>query len=110
MCEDLSKRSVLLLAVVVIGLAKEPGHAQQRPGEALVSIPTVDLTDDQFLKGDRADARPLTLTGRLQWPAGNLPSPAVILLGGSDRSGNASAWSWAEYLNGVGVATLRLDS
>ncbi|MCO6393032.1 hypothetical protein GTW25_18590 [Aliihoeflea aestuarii] len=84
---------------------------QSGPPVETVSFGSLTMSDTQFLSGDLAGAEPVTLTGRLQLPAAETqPVPAVILLHGSDGPGSAVTWHWANVLNGIGIATLRVDS
>ncbi len=76
----------------------------------IVEFTSLDLTDDQLLSGDVAEARQVTLSGKLQFPEGAGPAPLVILLHGSDGPGSAAVWNWAKLLNEVGIATLGIDS
>ena len=72
-------------------------------------IDSVTLTGEQFLTGD-ANGKPVTIAGELRIPrAGNDRLPAVVLVHGSGGV-NASHARWAQELNGIGVATLILDT
>ncbi|TIL61593.1 MAG: hypothetical protein E5Y81_21945, partial [Mesorhizobium sp.] len=79
------------------------------PDETL-SVPSLTLTDEQFLRGDTANGVPVTLTGELRFPNWDERLPAVVLLHGSDGAKSGSAFQWAAFLNKMGIATLRLDS
>ncbi|WP_353646159.1 hypothetical protein [Mesorhizobium sp. WSM2239] len=99
---------------VALFLLLAPGAelwAQAAPPEEIVAFSSLTMTDEQFLKGKEADAKPVMLSAKLQLPS---PSgdrfPAVILLDGSGGPGNAMAWNWAKVLNRIGIATLRIDS
>src|SRR2546428_3421480 len=73
------------------------------------SIDSVTLTGEQFLTGD-TKGKPVMLAGELRIPRpGNDRLPAVILVHGSGGV-NASHERWAQELNGIGVATLILDT
>jgi dienelactone hydrolase len=99
--------------VVLLGLSGWPALAQAQanlPPEERVALSSLTLTDDQFVQGDTGAGIAVTLSARFQLPAGPPPFPAVILLHGSDGPGNAAAWSWGSFLNGMGIATLRIDS
>jgi len=73
------------------------------------AVPTLTLSDQQFLTGDK-NARPVTIAGVLRIPrTGTERLPAVILLHGSGGvGGNVDRWS--QELNGIGVATFVTDS
>ena len=74
----------------------------------LHALPSLTLTDRQFLTGDAAGAS-VTLTAALRLPTPMGTCPAVILLHGS---GGVSGYvdDWSRFLNGLGVATLLVDS
>lgn len=74
-------------------------------------IPSLTLTDEQFLRGDKMAGVPVELSAVLQLPGGDPgPLPAVVLLHGSGGYGSGSVDSWAETFNALGIATLALDS
>ena len=101
------------LAFLLILVTPGPVHVQAQaklPPEERVEIPSLTLTDDQFLQDGKASGTTVTLTGRLQLPAGSQPHPAVVLLHGSGGPANAGIARWTDVLNGMGVATMRVDS
>ncbi|MEE1613108.1 acetylxylan esterase [Microvirga sp. CF3016] len=101
----------LAFLLILVTTGPVPVRAQAKlPPEERVEIPSRTLTDDQFLQGDQASGAPVTLTGSLQRPAGSGPFPAVVLLHGSGGPDNAGIARWTDMLNGLGVATLRVDS
>jgi dienelactone hydrolase len=75
----------------------------------LHAIPTLTLSDQQFLTGDK-NGRRVTIAGVLRIPrTGTDRLPAVILLHGSGGiGGNVDRWS--QELNGIGLATFVTDS
>jgi dienelactone hydrolase len=75
----------------------------------LHAIPTLSLSDQQFLTGDK-NGRPVTIAGVLRIPrTGTDRLPAGILLHGSGGiGGNVDRWS--QELNGIGLATFVTDS
>jgi dienelactone hydrolase len=73
------------------------------------SFPSVTLTDQEFLAGNK-EGKPVTIAGELRLPRpGNNRLPAIILLHGS---GGVSGYvlDWEQYFNAMGVATFVLDS
>jgi len=80
------------------------------PTEDAIDIPTLTLTDEQFLQNDGVAGTPVTLTARLQLPAGQSSFPVVVLLHGTDGPASGAVWGWGNFLNGMGIATLRIDS
>ena len=84
---------------------------RQEPIWDYPKIPSLTLTDEQFLRGDKEAGVPVELSAVLQLPGGAPgPLPAVVLLHGSGGYGSGSVDSWAETFNALGIATLALDS
>ncbi|WP_431283177.1 dienelactone hydrolase family protein [Humitalea sp. 24SJ18S-53] len=73
----------------------------------LHAIPTLTLTDQQFLVGDSGGV-PTTITGMLSLAQGATPQPAVVLMHGSGGIGPGVAL-WVRQLNAMGVAAFVLD-
>lgn len=71
-------------------------------------IPSVTVTNQQFLNGDTNGKR-VVIAGELQLPRGEDRFPAVILVHGSGGVG-AREDRWAHELNGIGVAAFILDT
>src|SRR5215471_2416251 len=71
-------------------------------------IPTVTLTDQQFLIGDRS-GKPVTISGELSIPQGTGRLPLVVLMHGSGGAGGNIQY-WKRVLNGMGIATFVVDS
>ena len=91
------------------------GHAGETrpkfPPDETLTVPSLTLTDGQFLQGNTANGVAVTLTGQLRFPSWKEHLPAVILLHGSNGAANSTpAVRWAEFLNRMGIATFRLDS
>lgn len=91
-----------------IGLCAPISSAQVARTE-LHAIPTLTLSDRQFLIGDK-NGTPVTIAGALRVPRlGTDRLPAVILVHGSGGiGGNVDRWS--QELNSFGLATFVTDS
>jgi dienelactone hydrolase len=99
-----------IIGVVCLGLL---GHVSDSSAQVarteLHAIPTLTLSDRQFLIGDK-NGTPVTITGALRIPRlGADRLPAVILLHGSGGIG-ANVDYWSQELNGIGLATFITDS
>lgn len=70
-------------------------------------IPTLTLSDQQFLTGD-ANAKPVTLTGELRIAQGSGRLPVVVLIHGSGGVGPNIAM-WSNELNAMGISTFAID-
>ena len=98
--------AALSLAVPLCALAQ--GSSKQIPARTeLHSIPSVTISDEQFLKGDRA-GQPVVVSGVLRIAQGAGRLPAVVLIHGSGGMGpNVDFWS--RELNAMGISTFALD-
>ena len=101
--------SLFVVALFASPVLTEETRPKFPPDETL-SVPSLTLTDEQFLRGDTANGVPVTLTGELRFPNWDERLPAVVLLRGSDGAKSSSAFHWGAFLNKMGIATLRLDS
>jgi dienelactone hydrolase len=105
-------RALRLAALIACTLAPVAAQAADGPRQIaarveLHAIPSLTLTDGQFLSGD-AHGTPVTITGELRVAQGNGKLPVVVLLHGSGGMGpNIEMWSRA--FNTMGVSTLALD-
>ena len=102
-------RNILVCSILVLLVVYAPGSDAQTPDE-VIEIPSLTLSDDQFLQGDIARGTVVTVTGKLQVPTIDARLPVVILLHGSGGPTSSGPWSWANFLEPLGVATLRIDS
>jgi len=73
----------------------------------LHAIPTLTLSDQQFLAGD-ANGKAATVTGEFRIAQGSGKLPAVVLIHGSGGMG-PNIEAWARELNAVGISTFALD-
>src|SRR5215216_3388484 len=108
-------RGRLLFAVAVLGMAwAQAGVAQPSVNDLaarteLRAIPTLTLTDQQFLTGD-SSGKAVTIGSELRIPRGvSGKIPAVALLHGSGGP-NGGHELWAKHFNEMGIATLLIDS
>jgi len=90
------------------GLA-EPSVNDLAARTELRAIPTLTLTDQQFLTGD-SNGKAVTIGSELRIPRGvSGKIPAVMLLHGSGGP-NGGHEFWAKHFNEMGIATLLIDS
>ena len=80
------------------------------PPDERLNVPSLTLTNEQFLGGNTANGVPVSLTGHLRFPNWEERLPAVVLLHGSDGASSSPVFHWGQFLNKMGIATLRLDS
>lgn len=97
-------------AIALPALAQD--RAQDRAAIAsrveLHSIPTLTLSDSQFLTGDAAAGRPVNVTGELRVAQGEGRLPVVVLMHGSGGIG-PNVEMWARLLNAQGISTFAID-
>jgi dienelactone hydrolase len=97
-----------LCAVPALAQAQGPDPARQIAARVeLYAIPSLTLSDQQFLSGD-ANGKPVTVTGELRIAQGTGKLPVVILIHGSGGMG-PNIEAWARQLNAIGISTFALD-
>ena len=104
-------KAVRLAVFFALGLAA-PALAQAPDKQIaarveLHSIPSLTLTDQQFLAGD-ANGKAVTVSGELRIAQGQGRLPVVVLVHGSGGMG-PNIESWARELNAMGISTFALD-
>ena len=104
-------KAVRLAVFLALGLAA-PALAQAPDKQIaarveLHSIPSLTLTDQQFLAGD-ANGKAVTVSGELRIAQGQGRLPVVVLVHGSGGMG-PNIESWARELNAMGISTFALD-
>ena len=104
-------KAVRLAAFFALGLAA-PALAQAPDKQIaarveLHAIPSLTLTDQQFLAGD-ANGKAVTVSGELRIAQGQGRLPVVVLVHGSGGMG-PNIESWARELNAMGISTFALD-
>jgi dienelactone hydrolase len=110
----------MLLGAVLVGLTSAlatvsgfAAHAQTAPNAdtaqrvELHPIPSLTLTDQQFLTGDAA-GKPVTVTGELRIAQGTGRLPVIILMHGSGGIG-PNIETWARQFNAMGISTFAID-
>jgi dienelactone hydrolase len=95
-----------------IWLAGTETNAQVMPKEVaarveLYAIPTLTLSDRQFLSGD-ANGTPVTVAGEFRIAQGAGRLPVVVLMHGSSGVG-ASIEPWVHQFNAMGISTFVID-
>lgn len=106
---------VRLLAVVALSfiailsaVAQEINTRDFAARTELYSIPSLTLSDEQFLRGD-AQGKPVTVTGELRIAQGTGRLPLVVLVHGSGGMGS-NIELWTREFNAMGISTLALDA
>ncbi len=105
--------NALAIALIAIALVT-PANAQDLVAKQLAtrielhSIPSLTLSDEQFLKGDSAAGKPVIVSGQLRIAQGSGRLPVVVLIHGSGGMG-ANIDFWTRELNEMGVSTFALD-
>lgn len=85
---------------------QESGVRQFATRVELHAIPTLTLSDEEFLKG--RGGKPATVGGELRIAQGSGKLPAVILVHGSSGIGPGIEL-WTHELNGMGISTFVID-
>src|ERR1700724_3620971 len=99
--------SLLSLTLSGFATAQTPSPKQVAARVELHSIPSLTLSDQQFLNGD-ANAKPVTVTGEFRIAQGTGRLPVVVLIHGSGGIG-ANIEPWAQQFNGMGISTFVID-
>src|SRR5262249_54682171 len=94
------------IAAVTAALAAGPAPDIATRTE-LYAIPTLTLSDAQFLKGD-SEAQTATVSGALRVAPGNGRLPVVVLMHGSGGMG-ANIEMWQREFNAAGISTFAVD-
>src|ERR1700722_1721435 len=89
-----------------------PAQAQPIPKEVasrveLYAIPTLTLSDQQFLTG-ATDGKPVTVAGEFRLAQGSGRMPVVVLMHGSSGVG-ATMEAWVRTFNAMGISTFVID-
>src|SRR5438477_3257747 len=98
------------IALVAAALVSSATLAQDKLLAARVElhpIPSLTLSDEQFLKGD-ANGKPVTVTGHLRIAQGAARTPVVVMIHGSGGMG-PNVEFWEREFNDMGISTFALD-
>jgi dienelactone hydrolase len=107
------KKLVTSLLVALATAVAQPAGAAEIPKDTparieAIPIPTLTLTDEQFLKGD-AYGRPTTIAGVLRIAQGTGRLPLVVIVAGS--GGHAAGTDvWDRQFESMGISTFAMDS
>jgi dienelactone hydrolase len=96
----------LLLAGVEVSAQSLPPEIAARV--ELSAIPSLTLSDRQFLNGDAADAKPVTVAGEFRLAQGSGRLPVVVMMHGSSGVG-ANTEPWVHQFNSMGISTFVID-
>ena len=88
--------------------AQDPATKQMAARTELHPIPSLTLSDEQFLKGDAATGKPVFVTGHLRIAQGSGRLPVVVMIHGSGGMG-PNVELWTREFNEMGVSTFALD-
>jgi dienelactone hydrolase len=108
----MNAKSIALLSLLA-GFLAGNAHAEvtnkaELPARVeLHAVPTVWITDQQFLTGDDK-GKPITLGVELRIAQAKGKTPLVVLMHGSSGIG-ANVPFWARELNALGISTLTID-
>jgi dienelactone hydrolase len=72
------------------------------------TIPSLTLSDQQFLTGDANGGQPVTMAGELRIAQGIGRLPAVVLMHGSGGI-SPTMEAWTRQLNSLGISTFVID-
>lgn len=99
----------LLLAIAAgTAAAQDPALAQYASRVELHSIPTLTISDSDFLTADASQARSATVNGELRIAQRSGRTPVVVLVHGSSGVG-PNVELWVRDLNAMGISTFVID-
>jgi dienelactone hydrolase len=98
----------LALAFATAAHAQLPDPKTYAAKTEIYAIASLTLTDEQFLKGDAAAGKPVTVTGHLRIAQGQGRLPVVVLVHGSGGMG-PNIETWSREFNAMGISTFALD-
>ncbi len=95
-----------LMGPVSVG-AQDAASKQFAMRTELHPIPSLTLSDEQFLSGDHG-GKPVTVTGHLRIAQGAARTPVVVMIHGSGGMG-PNVEFWTREFNEMGISTFALD-
>jgi len=100
----------LCISTLFVGMG---ANAQSLPREVatraeIYPIPSLTLSDQQFLSGDAAAGKPVTVAGEFRVAQGSGKLPVVVLMHGSSGVG-ATTEAWVHAFNAMGISTFVID-
>jgi dienelactone hydrolase len=100
-------------ALIALSLSTLFANAQSLPKDAAIRteifpIPSLTLSDQQFLSGDAAGGKPVTVAGEFRVAQGTGKLPVVVLMHGSSGVG-ATTEAWVHAFNAMGISTFVID-
>jgi dienelactone hydrolase len=98
---------LITIAMPEFAPAETPSTKQVAARVELHSIPSLTLSDRQFLNGD-SSGTPVTMTGEFRIAQGDGRLPVVVLIHGSGGIG-ANIEAWTAHFNAMGVSTFVID-
>lgn len=98
----------IAMTLVTSAHAQDPMAKLMAARTELHSIPSLTLSDEQFLKGDSAAGKPVVVTGHLRIAQGSGRLPVVVMIHGSGGMGPNIEF-WTREFNSMGVSTFALD-
>ena len=101
------------LALIALCVSSGVADAQSLPKEAparteIFPIPSLTLSDQQFLSGDVAAGKPVTVAGEFRVAQGTGKMPVVVLMHGSSGV-SATTEAWVHAFNAMGISTFVID-
>jgi len=100
-------------ALIALCVSTTLASAQSLPKEVatraeIYPIPSLTLSDQQFLSGDAAAGKPVTVAGEFRVAQGSGKLPVVVLMHGSSGVG-ATTEAWVHAFNAMGISTFVID-
>ncbi len=106
-CHYATAAIAMSLLVPLSVTAQDSATKQIASRTELHSIPSLTLSDEQFLKGD-AGGKPVVVSGHLRIAQGSGRLPVVVMIHGSGGMG-PNIDLWTREFNEMGVSTFALD-